>query len=489
MNRFVPDWLTVLQHENKPALIVEDKTYSYADLYRLSRAFAERLQAYNVLQGDRVALLARNPLVFSVAMHAARFLKAILVPINTRLATSEMVWQVQDAAVSLFIADSNHEEQMLRVVHDTSRPIPTILLHEMQKDDAKSSFVQGSIDLELVQSIMYTSGTTGHPKGAMITYENHLFGAMMSGYRLGIAQGDCWLTSMPLFHVGGQAVLMRSVIYGTTAMIQERFDETEFNRAIDNGIVTLVSVVPAMLSRMLEGRITSYGSQLRCVLLGGGPAPRPLLERCAALHIPVSQSYGLTEANSQVATLPPSLSLEKLGSAGKPLSLNEIRIVDEDGHDVAPFSAGEIIVRGPTMTKGYYHNEEADRNAWKNGWFYTGDIGTVDEQGYLYMLDRRHDLIISGGENVYPAEIESVLSGHDAVQEAGVTGMANDRYGQVPIAFVVLQKDRMVTALELQTYCRSRLAGYKVPKEIRFVSSLPRNASLKLLRRELLQWV
>lgn len=489
MNRFVPDWLTVLQHEHKPALIVEDKTYSYADLYRLSRAFAKRLQAYNVLQGDRVALLARNPLVFSVAMHAVRFLKAILVPINTRLATSEMVWQVQDAAVSLFIADSNHEEQMFRVVHGTSHPIPTILLHEMQKDDAESSFVQGSIDLELVQSIMYTSGTTGHPKGAMITYENHLFGAMMSGYRLGIAQGDCWLTSMPLFHVGGQAVLMRSVIYGTTAMIQERFDETEFNRAIDNGIVTLVSVVPAMLSRMLEGRITSYGSQLRCVLLGGGPAPRPLLERCAALHIPVSQSYGLTEANSQVATLPPSLSLEKLGSAGKPLSLNEIRIVDEDGHDVAPFSAGEIIVRGPTMTKGYYHNEEADRNAWKNGWFYTGDIGTLDEQGYLYMLDRRHDLIISGGENVYPAEIESVLSGHDAVQEVGVTGMANDRYGQVPIAFVVLQKDRMVTALELQTYCRSRLAGYKVPKEIRFVSSLPRNASLKLLRRELLQWV
>ncbi len=489
MNRFVPDWLTVLQHEQKPALITEDQTYSYADLYRFSRAFADRLQAHNVKQGDRVALLARNPLTFSVAMHAVRFLKAILVPVNTRLAISEMVWQAQDAFVSMFISDSNHEEQMLRVVHETFHPIATLVLDDMLGADDDFSFVPGSIDLELVQSIMYTSGTTGHPKGALIAYENHLYGAMMSGYRLGVAEGDCWLTAMPLFHVGGQAVLMRSVIYGTTAMIQKHFDETEFNRVIDKGVVTLVSVVPAMLSRMLEGRDRPYGTQLRCVLLGGAPAPKPLLERAAALRIPVSQSYGLTEANSQVATLPPLLSLEKLGSAGKPLSLNEIRIVDEDGHDVDPGIAGEIIIRGPTMTKGYYHNEEADRKAWSDGWFYTGDIGTLDEQGYLYMMDRRHDLIISGGENIYPAEIEGVLSGHDAVKEVGVTGMANDRYGQVPIAFVVLQPDAMVTAAQLQAYCRSRLAGYKVPKEIRFVSSLPRNASLKLLRRELLQWV
>lgn len=489
MNRFVPDWLSVLQNDQKLALIVQNATYSYADLYRYSRTLASRLHTLGIKQGDRVALLARDPLVFLLTLHAVRFLKAVLVPINTRLAKAEMVWQAQDAFVSLFISDSNHQEQMLRVVNETPHPILTFVLNDTPSDDGEYSFVPGSIDLELVQSIMYTSGTTGYPKGALITYENHLYGAMMSGYRLGVLEQDCWLTSMPLFHVGGQAVLMRSLLYGTTAMIQERFDEKEFNHAIDEGTVTLVSVVPAMLSRMIEIRNKPYPAQLRCVLLGGGPAPKPLLERCAALNIPVSQSYGLTEANSQVATLPPSLSLEKLGSAGKPLSQNEVRIVDEDGHDVAPGTQGEIIVRGPTMTKGYYHNKEADQKAWRDGWFYTGDIGSLDEQGYLYMVDRRHDLIISGGENIYPAEIEGVLSGHDAVQEVGVTGMSNDRYGQVPIAFVVLHADKMVTALELQAYCKTRLASYKVPKEIRFVSSLPRNASLKLLRRELLQWV
>jgi O-succinylbenzoic acid--CoA ligase len=228
-----------------------------------------------------------------------------------------------------------------------------------------------------------------------------------------------------------------------------------------------------------------YPSSLRCVLLGGGPAPEPLLQRCATLGVPVVQTYGLTEAASQVATLEPEDALRKLGSAGKPLFGTELRIEDADGAFLAPGAEGEIVVRGPTVTPGYLNRPGPTARAIRDGWLHTGDIGYLDAKGYLYVLDRRDDLIVSGGENVYPAEIEAVLQSHPDVLEAGVWGAPDQRWGQVPIAAVVLRPGVSVTADALIAHCRERLAAYKTPVRIELRTELPRNAAGKLLRNQL----
>jgi O-succinylbenzoic acid--CoA ligase len=341
-------------------------------------------------------------------------------------------------------------------------------------------------DLAALHSIFYTSGTTGRPKGAMLTYGNHLWSAVGSALNLGVLPDDRWLACLPLFHVGGHAILQRSVIYGSTAIVHETFDAARVNAAIDHDGVTIVSVVAAMLQQMLDAHgDRPYPPALRCVLLGGGPAPRPLLERCAALGVPVVQTYGLTETASQATTLAPEEALTKLGSAGKPLFGTEVRIQRDDGSACDPDEAGEIVLRGPTVTPGYLNRPDETARALRIGWLHTGDAGYLDAEGYLYVLDRRDDLIISGGENVYPAQVEAVLQAHPAVLEAGVIGAPDQRWGQVPLAVVVLRPGHNLAAEDLLAFCRERLAHYKSPSRILFTDALPRNAAGKLLRHEL----
>jgi len=245
-----------------------------------------------------------------------------------------------------------------------------------------------------------------------------------------------------------------------------------------------------VVSTMLT-RITDYlnGEHLpahfRCMLLGGGPAPLPLLETCADFGIPVFQSYGMTETSSQIVTLAPEYSLAKLGSAGKTLFPSQINILTTEGKNAQPGEAGEIIVKGPNVTPGYLYREDATKEKFRNGWLHTGDIGYLDEEGFLFVLDRRDDLIISGGENIYPAELEGILLGHSGVTEAGVIGIPDEKWGQVPAAYVVIRKSADVTEEELIEFCSTRMARYKVPKEIHTIEELPRNAAKKLLRRKL----
>ena len=268
--------------------------------------------------------------------------------------------------------------------------------------------------------------------------------------------------------------------------MHDGFDPAAVNRAIDEDGVTIVSVVSSMLRRMLDARAgRPYPPTLRHVLLGGGPAPLPLLEECRRGGVPVVQTYGLTETASQAATLPPEDALRKPGSAGKPLLPTELRI-ERDGRPVPPGEAGEIVVRGPTVTPGYADRPEETARALRDGWLHTGDIGRLDDEGYLYVLDRRTDLIVSGGENVYPAEIEAVLAAHPAVAEAGVAGQDDARWGRVPVAFVALRPGAPPATPEgLIAFCRERLARYKVPARLYVVGALPRNAAGKLLRHKL----
>jgi O-succinylbenzoic acid--CoA ligase len=416
---------------------------TFADLDRRVDAACGALQRLGVQTDQHVGLRAPNSVDFVVNVHALMRLGAVLVPINTRLTPPEVDWQRADADLRLVLGEGD-------LVGDDTPPL------------------ERDFDLDAVHSIVYTSGTTGRPKGALLTYGNHWWSAIASALNLGTLASDRWLACLPLFHVGGLAILLRSVIYGIPAVVHTRFDPVQVNQAIDRDGITIVSVVSTMLERMLEQRGEQhYPSTLRCVLLGGGPAPLPLLERAVHMGVPVVQSYGLTEAASQVATLAPEDARRKVGSAGKPLMGTRLRIEPD----------GEILVSGPTVSPGYLHQ------APREGWLRTGDLGYLDDDGYLYVLDRRDDLIVSGGENVYPAEVEAVLLAHPAVDEAGVFGVADAEWGQVVNAAVKLRQS--VTTDELQAFCRARLAGYKVPRRIAVMDALPRNAAGKLVRREL----
>jgi O-succinylbenzoic acid--CoA ligase len=257
------------------------------------------------------------------------------------------------------------------------------------------------------------------------------------------------------------------------------------NEAIDRQGITCVSLVAAMLGRVLDARgERPVPATLRVVLLGGGPAPRPLLERSARLGVPVIQTYGMTEAASQVATLAPADALRKLGSAGKPLLPTELRI-ERDGAPAPPGTPGEILVRGPTVTSGYLNRPDETAGALRDGWLHTDDVGYLDAEGYLYVLDRRDDLINSGGENVSPAEIEATLLAHPAIEDAGVVGVPDPRWGEVPVAMVKLRSEGALDAATVVAFCATRLARYKIPQAIHFVDSLPRNAAGKLIRRDL----
>ncbi len=528
----LPDWLARAA-ENYPAKLAlrcDGTDWSFAELDRQATELAHRLAAQGVRAGDRVALLAQNGLPFAALVHALTRLGAILVPLNTRLTPAELAWQLADVRATWLLADTHYTElaREIRTRHEghegteghenheglkghkrSAAPYPLatdeIVLAMAFSDPfvlftsfaafvsspniefaAQAGALRTEIDLDAPQAIIFTSGTTGQPKGAIITYGMQWWGAVGSALNLGHDPADRWLACMPFFHVSGLSILFRSVIYGIGVVVHPRFDAAAINRSIQEDGVTIISVVAAMVGRMLtdlgEGR---YPPAFRCLLLGGGPAPVPLLETCAARAIPVVQTYGMTETCAQAVTLAPADALRKIGSAGKPLAAVQLRIMGDDGI-AGPDEAGEIQLRGPTLTPGYAERPDATARAYTpDGWFATGDIGYLDAEGYLYVLDRRSDLIISGGENVYPAEIEAALLAHPAVQEAGVCGAPDAAWGQVPVAFVVLHAGAAAAPAELRAFLADRLARYKVPGAIYLVATLPRNAAGKLLRRDL----
>lgn len=481
----IPDWLgqRAASVPNKLAIVASDAQFTYQGLHDAACRYAASLRALTEVEGHPVAVLMKDTVQYALLFHALMQAGAVVVPLNWRLASVELAKQLTDCRPSLFIFDeeaSSLAKQSLAYVDD---PIKHVAFESIRPTDER--FYRQQIQLCEPHAMIYTSGTTGAAKGAVLTYQNHWWGAMASAMQLGLSLSDRWLVPMPLFHVGGMAVLVRSLIYGTTVVIHRGFHPEAVNHAIDEAGVTLVSVVPAMLQRMLDGRDRPYPQTLRSVLLGGSAAPKALLSLAHELQVPVNQSYGMTETNTQATTLTSADALRKVGSSGKPLANLRLAIAGPTGVTDMAGVEGEIVVQGPTVIKGYYNRPDANAQAFRDGWFYTGDIGVLDDEGYLYVLDRRSDLIVSGGENVYPAEVESTLSESDSVAQAAVVGRQDDAWGQVPVAFVVLEPGFPFDRQAIIEHCKMRLASYKVPKEIYAVDALPRNASGKLLRRAL----
>ena len=433
---------------------------------------AGALAALGLAPGEPVAVLGENGPELVRFAHAIPRAGGAFMPLNVRLSPSELAYQLADARVRFLLA----ADSLQGLAREAAPPDGVTLISASDTRWDTGTMLEGpeAVEPDRVHSVIYTSGTTGRPKGALLTHGNFYWSAVGSAMNLGVREDDRWLACLPLFHVGGLSILLRSAIYGTTALVHERFDEAAVNRAIREDRVTLLSVVAAMLTRMLAVDEAPFPSSLRAVLLGGGPAPEPLLHASAGRGIPVLQTYGLTESASQVATLGAEDALRKLGSAGT----STVR-VQVDGRPAEPGEVGEICVSGPTVCAGYLHRPDATAEAIREGWLHTGDLGYLDEEGYLYVADRRDDLIISGGENVYPAEVESALLALPGVSECAVIGLPDATWGQVVVAVVVGDADVEAIPGLLQ----GRLARYKVPRRVeQWTEPLPRTASGKLQR-------
>ena len=401
-----------------------------------------------------------------------------MVTLNTRLTDAELQWQMEFTALELVIGEDREwgEEHGVKLVR------PPKFDEDVSFEVSKIASSRPQSSFETIQSIVFTSGTTGRPKAVPITFGQHFFSATASAFNLGVELHDLWLSCLPLYHVGGMAVLFRSCLYGTAVDLHARFDIEEINRAVDTKPITLISLVPTMLLRLINAR-ESWPSSLRLVLLGGAATTPELIARAEMHHLKLSVSYGMTEAASQIATLLPDSVRQKPGCVGRPLLFGQIKIVAENGKPAATSEYGEIWVTGPNITHGYLDQPQINAQRFVDGWFKTGDIGYLDEDGDLWLVQRRSDLIISGGENVYPVEVERALRQHLAIADVCVVGVPDLEWGQIVAAMVVVEPGQSISAKELEDFGRGQLAGYKIPRLIDFVSELPRTASGKIARQ------
>jgi O-succinylbenzoic acid--CoA ligase len=438
-----------------------------ARLLERARSRARALCEQGVKPGDVVALAATGA-PFAEAFHAVDLCGAVLLPLNTRLAPSELRFQLDDVGARLLLHDGSLERLPdapdLEIAAWGDLPVTSRAPLPAPRPPG-APFV-----------IVFTSGTRGRPRGVVLTRGNLEASARASATHLGVEPHDRWLACMPLFHVGGLSLLVRSALSGIPLVLHERFDAEAVDRALDEDGITLVSLVPTMLQRLLDARGERPApAALRCVLLGGAAAPGALLDRASQAGFPVAPSYGLTEAASQVATCPLAHVRAPRGVGLAPLPGAELRI--EPG-------SGEILVRGPTVMRGYWRRPQDTERALHGGWLHTGDVGEIDAQGHLHVAGRLDDRILSGGENVDPAEVEAALAAHPGVAEAAVAALPDLEFGQRPGAWIVARGPAPEPE-ELRRFCRTRLAGYKIPVTFSFVESLPRGPTGKLLRRAL----
>ncbi|MBT2582587.1 o-succinylbenzoate--CoA ligase [Planococcus sp. ISL-109] len=474
-----PNWLTQRAYltGNQLALSYGENEWTFNEVNELALEYSGKLASFGITEKSRVALLSKSHPDAVFVMYGCMHIGCEMVMLNERLAGGELAYQIDDAQVDRVLV---HTALMEKVA--VTNPIS---FDELKSVEPVDFLLKTEWPKDRTISIMFTSGTTGNPKGVRQTAENHFSSAVSSALNLGVSPDDVWLCTVPLFHISGFSVLMRSLIYGMGVRLYEKFDAAACADELCKGQVTHSSMVGVMLEQVLreiEQRDLRVSPRFKQILAGGGPVPVSYLQRAEAHGIQVLQTYGMTETSSQTTTLQPADAKTKIGSAGKPLFLYQVKI---DGAHGAGEN-GEIFIKGPQVTPGYI-GQFRERPVQIDGWLPTGDIGYLDVEGFLYVVDRRSDLLVSGGENVYPAEIEKVLMAHPAVREAGVCGMPDEQWGEVPAAFVVL--DDVQAKEQLPSFCRKHLAGYKVPKIFHVVDELPRSASNKLLRRELKKWL
>ncbi|MBW2188234.1 MAG: long-chain-fatty-acid--CoA ligase [Deltaproteobacteria bacterium] len=495
--------LNATERGDIPFIEFYDEVVTYRDLDERSDAFARYLLSKGIGKGDIVAFMMANSPSFFYVLLGAQKMGAIACPVSCWWQDRELQHLVDDAEPPILIVDDEFAP-IVSKIKDTMASVKTIVVsspskpsldfeHEHLPDVLETHAGKLEHDdpptAEDVATAMYTSGTTGKPKGVLHTHRNILSGAHAKVQIAPIEPGDRSLCVLPLFHSGGlNDLAYPCMVRAVTIVLRKEFSASEFWDCVERYKVNSFYVVPTMWNILLRLPNASSvdTSSLRFGLSGAAPIPPEQLEECERrFNVPILEAYGCTENTGGITAN--TFDARRLGSIGKALPDMDVRIFDEQGNEVAPGEIGEIVTRGEAVMKGYHKAPEATAEATKCGWLHTGDMGYVDDDGFFFIVDRKKELIIRGGVNVYPKELETVIAAHPAVEEVAVIPEAHDKYGQVAKACVVLEQGKSLSEDELRAYCASQLAPYKVPEKFLFCERLPRNAIGKVIKKELIR--
>ncbi|PRZ42176.1 fatty-acyl-CoA synthase [Antricoccus suffuscus] len=496
-------WPTIhaLRNGNQTAFINAETgaATTFRELEDRTNALAAALRDIGVAKGDRVALVTLNGVPMLEILFAIWKLGAIGVPINWRLSASEINYILDDCGAKLIfhspgfagtVREAAGEDGRLIEVPDNERlQNGRTSTYETLIAEGDSSRAVADVELDDICTIMYTSGTTGFPKGAMLTHGNFLWNAVHNAnLDDGIGRADISIAAAPMFHIGALGIHTTALLYvGGTTVVMETFDPVEWIKAVARHHVTVTFAVPAMWAAIAKaaGEIDYDFSSLRFNLSGGAPTPLVVIEELGRLGAELSEGFGLTETSPIASYLDKADIVEHLGSIGRPVHHVDTRIVDEADNDVPTGVVGEMVFRGPTIFAGYWNKPIETAAAMRGGWFHTGDLARSDEGEYLYIVDRKKDMVITGGENVYPVEVEQALHRHEAIADVAVVGVPDEKWGESVAAVVVLQPNARATGDEIIAWARQRIAHFKCPRSVLFVDELPRTATGKILKRQL----
>ncbi len=505
MDDGIGNWVTVHGQRNpdKVALIDGDTgaRYTYGELEQRTNSLADALRTRGVRQGDRVAFVMLNsPHLLEVVFAAAK-LGAIAVSVNYRLSAPEMHYILDDSAACIAFASTQAIDTVRQALAGTGvrelieipaagqRIVSTDSAFENLISEGSAERVQADVHVDEVSMLMYTSGTTGFPKGTMLTHGNHLWNAISNVcVSEGLIPKDVSLTAAPMFHIGAFGIFTLPLVYlGGTSVILESFAPGRWLDVAERFRPTVAFCVPAMWAAIhaagLDGRDLS---SFRYAISGGAPCPVVLIEALREHGMVFIEGFGLTETAPIASALGSEDVVSHAGSVGKPVPHLDYRIADDAGRDVARGEVGELLIRGPNVFVGYWEKPEATGEALQNDWFHSGDLARQDEDGFYFIVDRKKDMVISGGENVYPAEVEQALYRHPAIAEVAVIGTPDDTWGEAVTAVVALKPEAQLSEDELIDWIREgRLARFKCPRVVAFVDTLPRTATGKVLKREL----
>jgi len=483
--------------------VATDRRFSWAEADARCNQTANALLGLGIAKGDRVGLLLMNSMEFFESFLAIAKIGAVCVPLNWRLVPDELEFILNDSGTKALLFGTEFEEAVTDL---QARPKlsgqgegATTIEHYVQVGGETAPFAidytstcgaasSDSPDVSACDDddlyIMYTSGTTGLPKGVVHTHETALWACLTMLPTAEVRHADRYIVALPLFHVGALTPMTGNVHRGVTNIILRAFDPRQVWQLIEQEKVDTMLAVPAMLNFMLQvpDHETVDRSTLRWIMSGAAPVPVSLIEQYARMGIDIHQVYGMTETCGPACLTSPETALSKAGSTGKAFMHTDVKVVGEDGNEVAPGESGEILIRGPHIMKAYWNRPDATAEALVDGWLRSGDVATVDDEGFVYIQDRKKDMIISGGENVYPAEVENVILEHPGVADVAVIGQPSEKWGESGFAVVVRSDDSLAES-EVLDHCQGKLARFKQPRGVAFIDVIPRNPSGKALKR------
>ncbi len=464
--------------------IESGRRFTYRDLNVMANRLAGYLQGeQNLEAGNRLTVVSKNSIEYLILFFACAKIGVVMVPLNYRLPEAGLKELIEDCDPQLivysdvfsFVKDGSVQSLSFEDISDT-----------MEKEQPAPDLYEA--DAEDIAMILYTSGTTGKSKGAMISWRQIHWNSINTEISLELTGQDCAFVNTPFYHTGGWHVLLTPLIHhGGKIVLQPEFDAAECNALIEEEEITILFGIPTMLRMMMEQPNFDEVdvSSVRFAICGGESCPIPIINRYKERGIPIRQGYGLTEAGPNCYSLPADDAIRKKGSVGFPNFHIGVKIVDDENNEVLQGEVGELLMKGPHVFAGYWKNPEATKETIDDGWVHTGDLFRCDEDGYYYMVGRKKEMYISGGENVYPVQVEKVIYEHEAVSQIAVIGVPDEKWGETGCAFVVLKDGATLNVEELKIYCREYLAGYQIPKHVIFKDSLPIGDSNKIQKRDL----